>query len=194
MSFFTSCTNTDEYGNTHVSDFGWLILIFAISFVAYIIYVMIQDKKKSKNFLKEKKLKLEDFYPVGNYVGGHPNLKNIAHDVYAVRFDKNINFYSIPVLGSSAPIDLKAFIPFDTINNITVEDKSSIERRMTVGRLFFTGIFAFAWKKKQRNNDAYLLIEWKDGRFMNTTTFNFTGDNAFLHANNARSAIIKLCS
>src|SRR5690606_12309870 len=48
------------------------------------------------------------------------------------------------------------------INNIEVEDETTIEKRVGFKRMLLVGIFAFAWKKKQVNPLSFLVIEYTD--------------------------------
>ncbi len=82
-------------------------------------------------------------------------------------------------------------IPSINIKNILVEDQSTVERRVTLGRMLLVGIFAFAWSKRQKNELAYLIFEWSDGRFEHETIFEFEGRDAMVKANTARNGVIK---
>lgn len=59
--------------------------------------------------------------------------------------------------------------------------------------MILVGVFAFAWKKKKKNEIAFVEIDWKKGKFNNETMFCFEGENAVQRANKARNGIIKFC-
>lgn len=86
-----------------------------------------------------------------------------------------------------------AEIPIEAVSDITIEDASSIEKKITVGRIFLVGIFALGWRKKKKNELAFLVIEWKKGKFEHFTTFSFEGKEAFQNANTARNKLISYC-
>jgi len=86
--------------------------------------------------------------------------------------------------------DPLARISNDSITNIVIEDSSTIEKRVSFGRVFLVGIFALAWQKKKKNELAYLIIEWNDGRFDHETMFQFEGKDAMTKANTARNKLI----
>ena len=85
-------------------------------------------------------------------------------------------------------------IVIENIKNITVEDASSIEKKITVGRLLLVGVFALAWRKKKTNELAFVVTEWNDGKFDHSTTFSFEGKEAMTKANTARNSLIKMCN
>lgn len=122
------------------------------------------------------------------YLGGHPEINRSGRSCIRI-IDK-----SIVICDGTPGMGKKRWgaIDGDSVTNIIIEDKSTIEHRVTMGRLLTVGVFAFAWKKKKKNNDAFLIIEWKIGdRFSNETIFEFEGKNAMQMANIARNKIIK---
>ena len=56
--------------------------------------------------------------------------------------------------------------------------------------IFLVGIFALGWRKKKKNELAFLIIEWKKGKFENSTIFSFEGKEAFQNANTSRNKLI----
>jgi hypothetical protein len=67
-----------------------------------------------------------------------------------------------------------------------------MEKRITLGRVLLVGIFALAWRKKKKNELAFVTIEWKE-KFENSTIFSFEGQEAMQKANTARNELIKMC-
>jgi hypothetical protein len=127
----------------------------------------------------------------GKYIAGHPEI------------DKSLKMVSIFPKGDwlyifehpngsriNMPIH-KAGIQMKSIKNILAQDSSTIEKKVTIGRLLTVGIFAFAIKKNKKNELAYLTIEWNDGKFDHETYFEFEGKNAIQKANTARNALIR---
>ncbi len=186
----TSCSFDDE-GNMSIAPWFWYVLII---FLIIFIFVGVSGSKDMKNVeesLGKEGLKLSDFKNCGTYVGGHPSIDETVEGI-AIRKEENVlklyhfpNKFTIPKYITE--------IPIDTIADIKVEDASSIESKLTVGRLFLVGIFAFAWKKKKKNELAFVTIEWKE-KFEHNTIFSFEGKEAMQNANTARNQLIKLCS
>jgi hypothetical protein len=77
------------------------------------------------------------------------------------------------------------------IDNVTVEDQSTIEKKVSLGRVLLVGVFALAWKKNKKAEAAYVIIEWKQGKFTHETYFRIDGNNAIGTANTIRNQIIK---
>ena len=189
----TSCEFDDD-GGIHLSGFGWFLLIGIVAFLIYAIVKGNEDSKVIKAKMKEKGIGYHQFVSLGTYGGGHPNLDKTVENVYFRKEDNAIVLYCIPVMNISMPDKIfNGEIPIEDIDNITIEDASSIEKKITVGRIFLVGIFALGWKKKKKNELAFLVIEWKKGKFEHATTFSFEGKEAFQNANTARNKLISYC-
>ncbi len=96
----------------------------------------------------------DEIIGVGKYLAGFPGLHipmdgiqcAIAQDDFVfLALDKEI-----------------ARIPRNSINAISVEDKSTVSRRFTVTRLATLGIFALALKKKKGEAEFCVVIDWTD--------------------------------
>ena len=61
-------------------------------------------------------------------------------------------------------------------------------------KFFLVGIFALGWKKKKVNEQAFVVIKWKTGKFVNETIFMFENKGALQLANTARNFLVKSCS
>ena len=77
-----------------------------------------------------------------------------------------------------------AVIPCDKVLNVNVLDSSTIENKITLGRVLLVGVFALAWKKNKKKEMYFLEIEWNDGGF------DHNKQNQ-QRANTARNALIK---
>ena len=64
----------------------------------------------------------------------------------------------------SAVMSTKFTIPNSQIKDILVEGKDEVNRRVTVTRLIAVGIFAFALKKKSKDQESYITLELIDGQ------------------------------
>ena len=191
--FLTSC-EFDESGDLHLTGLGWLIVIVVvISFIIGLINAN-NESKETKEKMKNAGMDYSQFVSLGTYPGGHPDMDNTVNNIYIRKEENVLSFYTIQVNGISMPKAVpNAAIPCADITDITIEDATSIEKKITVGRIFLVGIFALGWKKKKKNELAFLVIEWKKGKFEHSTTFSFEGKDAFQNANTARNQLIKLC-
>lgn len=181
-------------------DLGELLNIesmnFIISLAIVIAYYYYFQKKLSekKGMLQTRGIDLFTITSIGKYIGGHPDLDS---QIDKVSIAKKINelvlindMEKFPSLVRDNGIILS--IPIDKINNVLVEDKSIMSKRVTATRLLLTGIFAFAWKKNTKDEFAYIVIEWNDDRFSHETIFEFSKKGAIEKANATRNKILKL--
>lgn len=187
----TSC-EFDDKGNPHLTGLGWFLIIAIAAFFVYIMISTNKERSESEAKMKEKGMDYSQFITLGTYGGGHPNLDETINGIYCRKEDGILSLYHIPVMTVSMPNKV-ADIPIDSITDITIEDASSIEKKITIGRIFLVGIFALAWRKKKKNELAFLIIEWKKGKFEHSTIFSFEGTEAFQNANVARNQLIKCC-
>jgi len=181
----------DDAGNASVAPWFWFALAV---FVVSVIFGAKSDNKDMKRVvesLKKEGLNFSDFKKCGTYVGGHPSLDKTIEGIAIRKNDNILKIYEFPNQ-LKMPI-FKANIPIELISDIKVEDATSIERRLTVGRLLLVGVFAFAWKKKKKNELAFVTIEWKE-KFEHSTVFSFEGKEAMQNANTARNQLINICS
>lgn len=151
-----------------------------------------EDKQKQDAFLKKKGLSLSDFrLSNAKYVGGHPNADMEFSHVAFVPVNDVIEFYygQFIIKGN----DYKFSIKKSDIKNISFEDATTMEKRVTLGRVLLVGVFALAWRKKKKNEIAFVVIDWNDGQFDHSTTFSFEGSNAAQQANMFRNRLITAC-
>ena len=177
---------------------GWII--FAICLFLFLMYI---DKRSVENEKKQKEIDnnldnnlIEMGYSIqlkihtGKYFSGHPDIntpveKTIIYPIDGILAIMNATSYN------TAPVKI-AEINNSFIKNVQVLDKTSIENKVTLGRVLLTGVFALAWKKKKVNEAAYLTIEWNDGRFDHETIFEYEGKGSMQAANTARNKIIQV--
>ncbi len=88
------------------------------------------------------------------YLQGIPNL----NENFTVRFTPDINGIEI----SDTINKNKVYLKKEDILSISIEDQSSIQSRIGFKRLLMVGIFALAWRKKEKLSLSYLIIEYKD--------------------------------
>jgi len=170
--------------------------IGSLIFLALCIWMIVHQTKrmrKIKAAWKHLGCKLKDLIDSGKYTYGHPEIDAPFENCYIRVLNGNIEIYNIPK--SLAPI-LKGTIPVGNIQNITIEDASTIQKRITAARLLMTGVFAFAIKKKKKDELAYLVIEWMDSmwhkQIAQMATFEFSEKGAMERCNKARNELIRL--
>lgn len=169
-------------------------MIYVVLIIAVIVLMVIIAQKRIKK--NNQKLQLLGFDPskkidTGKYVAGHPDLNNPLKITAIFPHSDALKIFEYPYGDvSSMPVE-KGTIPNSSIKNVLAEDETTIEKKVTVGRLLAVGVFAFALKAKKKNELAYLTIQWNDGRFDHETYFEFEGTGAMQKANIARNNIIK---
>lgn len=190
----TSCVVTDD-GDFKLTWVFWVLLgvfIFAIVLGA-------KDQKKTKAEMDRRGIKITDFVKMGHIIAGHPDVNEGVQNSLCKIKDGDIQFYKVKDysmfdMEAEIPQRIQVSIPINEIEDITVEDKTSIENKITVGRIFLVGIFALGWKKKKVNEQAFVVIKWKTGKFVNETIFMFENKGALQLANTARNFLVKSCS
>lgn len=164
---------------------------FVIAFIAIVIFAAISGGNANiKKFEDTYKVKPSILLASGTYVSGHPLLNNSIKDTKLLLDVDGVKIFNVDANG----FNLKSSIPKNDIKNVAMEDSSTIQNRVTVGRLLLTGIFAFAWKKKSKQECAYFIIEWKQGQFDNETIFEFEGVGSIQKANTLRNKFISYLS
>ena len=129
--------------------------------------------------------KIDHIY-VGNYLTGLPNeycaIEKVSCDVTEDDF--------IFFIGTKYRRELGK-IPRDAINQIIIEDKSKITKRLTtVTRLALFGPFALAMPKKKKSDEFAIIIDWTDENGINhNTIFEFTGYQCQGYANLAANKL-----
>ena len=109
---------------------------------------------------------------------------------YCTIYRKN-NEFIISDTGMGLYPKYKGAIPINSIKEILIEDATTIENKVTLGRVILVGIFALAWKKKKKNELSFVTIQWTKERFNHTTIFSFEGSNAMQIANKVRNRLIR---
>lgn len=89
-----------------------------------------------------------------DYMGGYGDKKK-AKGILTF-FEKQTEF--------SAVMSTKFVISNSQIKDIAIEGKDEVNRRVTVTRLLAVGIFAFALKKKNKDQESYITLELTDGQ------------------------------
>lgn len=104
-------------------------------------------------------LKIKEINPLLlkiKYLHGLPNINTPCHITFEPKKDR------LQLLNFDKNNSILYSIKRKYIKNISVEDQTTIEKRIGFKRLLLVGIFALAWKKKQVNTLSYLVIEYTD--------------------------------
>lgn len=191
ISFLMSSCTIDKSGEFHLTDAFWLIIILLIIVFTISIISGIKSSSITQDKLKSKGLSFTDLIKMGSYTGGHPHIDKEINP--CIIYKKESDFLLCQQSSTfEMPSDPIGIIPLQSITNISLEDASSIEKKITLGRVLLVGVFALAWKKNKKNEIAYIAIDWNDGRFEHSTIFSFQGPNAMQNANTARNALLRL--
>lgn len=146
-------------------------------------------EEKEAFLAQQKETELHKKYFSGKYISGHPNINTPIPVTNA-----EVNKENIVIFGAvGGKLSEQGKIPLSQIKNVSVEDASTIEKKITATRLLTLGVFAFAAKKKKVNPEFYLTALWNDGRFETETIFEFEGEHANRNANTLRNVIINRC-
>ena len=179
----------DDKGDPHLSGWFIFVLVLILAFVIYAVISGITGTKQVKEELSKQNLQVSDFIPIGDYLGGHIDLDNGMKGCRALIKEDRIAIYLMPN-DFETPI-YKASIQKDSITDIQIEDESTIDKKITLGRVLLVGVFALAWRKNKKKEAAYLSIMWNDGKYTHNTIFGFENENAFQKANTARNKLIQ---
>lgn len=174
----------------------WIIGIIALAILGFIVETKKKEEKKkeSENDLKVKLgQSYEKLITSGTYLGGHPDIDNIQFRTRLLPFNKEIEILVAEkdTEGHEISTSKKASIPCDCINQILVQDASTITQTVSLSKMALFGPFAFAMKNQKKKECAYLIIDWNDGRFEHKTLFEYNHTGAMTTANTARNNLIK---
>ena len=111
---------------------------------------------KAKQAYKQSQEKRAVTLVNAEYMGGYAEKKKALGNLSF--FDEQVEFKV--ALNSRASFA----IPIADIQDMAVEGKDEVSRRVTVTRLIAVGIFAFALKKKGEDKDAYITLVLLDGQ------------------------------
>jgi hypothetical protein len=168
-----------------------LIIVVVLAVIFGIANGVSKNNEQAEVFKKEGINPLK-FIPAGKYISGHTAINASFENATLYVKDDIVKIY-----GTEANAGLKKFyanITTVSISGISVEDESSIQTRVGLKRLIALGVFAFAVKKKEKKELAYVIIEWTQGKFNNETVFEFEGAGALNKANACRNRLINVLS
>lgn len=168
----------------------WIFI--AIFVVIFILAAVSQGNSNTKEFEKSYGFKTSDLISSDNYVSGHPLLDKSFGKSFLLIDKDEVKIFEFS--NSATTWVLKSHISKSLITNVIIEDASTMQQRITAGRLLLVGVFAFAWKKNKKAECAYLIIKWKQGNFDNETIFELSGTGSISRANTIRNKFINYLS
>jgi hypothetical protein len=127
---------------------SWVILIIVVIVIVIVGVVSSEKHKETKEEMRTRGWSESDFKDTGaKYAGGHPKADNVIEHIWYRIKDGNLMFY-LRETAISLP-QFKFEIPISAISDIQYNDATTMEKKITAGRLLLVGVFAFAWKKKK---------------------------------------------
>ena len=169
----------------------WPLLISLIMIIIGMVNFQTISNKEEKASLKKQGINPKNFIFAGTYTCGHPSINNPVKNIKILLRDFKIQLFELNNI--SGKTEMLGEIPVKDVENITIDDATTISNRVGVKRMLLVGLFAFAWKKKRINEVAYLVIEWNKGKFKNETIFEFEGKGSVMIANTLRNKLINFC-
>lgn len=124
----------------------------------------------------------------GKYLTGHPEINEPTDKILFFIDGSNLNITTF----KNDSFQIIGKININTIIDISLEDKSTLESRVTATRLLTLGIFAFALKKNEKFDLAYVTIKMKNNNFNDEMILEFSGKNSMTLANTFKNSIRKL--
>jgi hypothetical protein len=170
----------------------WFIIAGLLVIIFYSAYVDKKKIAKNNEELQSEGYDFEKFIETGKYIAGHPKIDKSCNITAILPKADWLLIFEYPSGKITNKPNHIGGIQFKNIDKILAEDSSTMERRVTLGRVVMLGIFAFAFKKNKKNEIAYLTIKWSEGKFEHETYFEFVGKDAIQKANTARNKIIRV--
>lgn len=168
----------------------FIFIIVAIVIIAIIAIVLSKEQeKKQTDFLKSKGVDVTKMVDIGTYISGHPEINDQITNISLYKEKEDLVIYQR--YGDTC--NVRGFIPIANIKDIFVEDQSSFEKRITLGRVLLVGVFALAWQKKKKNELYFIVITWHDGKFDHETIFQVNGLDLPNRSNAIRNKLIQEC-
>jgi len=174
----------------------WMLIAGLVAVLVFFVVIFgsaaAENKLQNEIKLIKDGVVISKMKPMGKYISGHPDLDTSFVNALVIVSGADLIIYSGDL--DSRDLTFRATIPVVAIKNVSIEDETSIRHKVTLGRILFIGIFAFAAKKKVTDELGYVGIDWYDGKFDHTTIFEFTGNGALQNANSCRNALIRMLS
>lgn len=169
LFLFSFTTNTKNMTATIIIAIVGIVFIFAVR-----NHLRLKKQGFQKPMIRDRR-----------YIMGHPDIDKSAQMIIAFK-NKQLHLLS---LNTYLPVGI---IRNEQIKTVNVEDQTTMERRVTLGRLALFGLFAFAMQKNKKQELLYLVIDWHDGRDNHSTVFEYAGRESRDKANSDRNTILRM--
>lgn len=161
-----------------------VVVVIIIIVVIVIMFSNFNQTKNGRKILEDSGYNINKRIEFGTFIGGHPNINEPIKNGYLISDGNNLAICN------------RQFIMFGKISkseikNVVFEDATTFGHGISARRILLLGVFALAWQKKTTNEQAYITIEWNDGKFDHDSVFFFEGIDSNPNANQFRNSIIK---
>lgn len=166
----------------------WPLWIGVVLLVVGVLLSQDNNIKKQKSDFKKQGIDINKFIYAGKYISGHIKIDKPQEKCSLYVKEDIVKIYTVNK--STLTNVFLANIEKQKIKKISLEDQTSIQKRVGLKRMLAIGIFAFAVKKKVKEELSYIIIEWSDGKFDHETVFEFEGKGSVTQANELRNKLI----
>lgn len=174
----------------------WIFITIAVlAFVAIAVYgqyLKVKNARRISGAISRAGIDTSEILFSAAYLCGHPKIDAPQDSVSVLLSGAEFEIWRLPSGFDGFDPEHLGAIPALGLINALVEDQTTVEHRVTVGRMLAVGLFALAWRKQKKTESAYLTLEWSDGRFQHEAVFAFTGAGAMQAANTARNAVLRV--
>lgn len=160
-----------KVNNAELSNWFWFFLVmFIIGILGYSTFKskiqQIEIDNINFNKLKNKEYNKNNFIWIKKYFGGihGVNKNNIPILLYPSKTGFEIFDNQYNRLGD---------LLNEQITDISIEDKSSVEKRLSVTNIALFGVLGLAMRKSKEYDVSLLIIKLSDGRFTHEGIFSF---------------------
>lgn len=136
-----------------------------------------EDKKKNDDFIKMLKSEDKIYSARAKYGGGHPDIIKVC--------DGEITINKLGLFFKSGLLYM-FHIPLKDIVKAEYRNETQVSKDVTLTRLVLLGFFAFGLKKKRKDEQHFLIIEYKIADIESKIIFDTEA------AGNIASAILKV--
>lgn len=167
-----------------------LLIVVAVFAGSAILVVSLERSESRRQNRLSKETGAVAKIGVGKYIAGLPETVSMEPGVLCFILTNDFVFVSI----SSKEIGR---IPRNSINQISVVDKSVVNQRLTVSRMLTLGVFSLAAPTNKKQSEFCVLIDWDNELGMRqNTVFEFSGTDFSVvplaeRANQAANALQK---
>jgi hypothetical protein len=168
-----------------------LILILLIMIMNQNVKKLEAEDKKNDKWFADNGFPRRNGKYVASYISGHPKHSSREDDIIMLMRNGELCFFKKFIRNYNATKPLFFSIPVSDIEEIEVLDKTTMERRVTMGRMLTVGLLAFAWQKQKVTHCSYMIVRWKYLEFEYETIFEHTGEYGIQDFNNAKTAIVE---